>query len=58
MHRGAWWATVHGIAQSQTTDRLTLFPFKHDLVFHFLHILHSLQTLLLIFPLALPLPLL
>ena len=24
MHRGAWWARVHGVAQSQTTDQLTL----------------------------------
>ena len=30
MHRGAWWATVHGIAELDRTERLTLslfFPF-------------------------------
>ena len=24
MHRGAWWATVHGIAESDTAEQLTL----------------------------------
>ena len=25
MHRGAWWVTVHGITESDMTERLTLF---------------------------------
>ena len=24
MHRGAWWATVHGITESDTTEQLSL----------------------------------
>ena len=23
MHRGAWWATVHGVAKNQTTEQLS-----------------------------------
>ena len=26
MGRGAWWATVHGVAESDTSDGLTLSP--------------------------------
>ena len=28
MHRGAWWATVHGVSESDTTEQLTLSLFK------------------------------
>ena len=26
--RGAWWATIHGIAELDTTEQLTLFTFR------------------------------
>ena len=29
MHRGAWWATVHRVTKSQTTERLTHLFLKH-----------------------------
>ena len=38
MDRGAWWATVHGIAESDTPERLTL----STLMASYFH--HSVQT--------------
>ena len=31
MDRGAWWATVHGVAELAMTERLTLFTFTKAL---------------------------
>ena len=28
MGRGAWWATVHGVAEADSTEKLTLFSFS------------------------------
>ena len=36
MDRGGWWATVHGVTESDTTERLTLSLFTPIMVyFHF-----------------------
>ena len=29
MDRGIWWAIVHGVAESDMTEQLTLLPYKH-----------------------------
>ena len=32
MDRGAWWATVHGVAELGVTEQLTFLP-QRDLIF-------------------------
>ena len=32
MDRGAWWATVHRIAKSHTTEQLTLYTFAFEII--------------------------
>ena len=32
--RGAWWATVHGVKESDTTEQLTCFLMLENLSFH------------------------
>ena len=32
MDRGAWWATVHGVAELDTTEQLSLYYIKTEIL--------------------------
>ena len=52
MNKGAWWTTVHGVAQLETTERLILYFAQWMLGKHLTYELGSMSTC---FPGALPL---
>ena len=35
MDKGTWWATVHGVTESDMTERDSLFSFRISVCFHF-----------------------
>ena len=47
MHGGAWWATVHGVAKSQTRLSNFTFTFNENLIYLIISFLYFLNTSLL-----------